>query len=113
MWLGLRRLNMHHSIHKTERDCHTQTLWFYSSEQQYKQTSSRPNYLIGHYQYGMKAEDNISGCFRGTESGFGNSITFNFSNYSESARIQVNIQLGSDKSIESVERTKYPLNFGY
>ena len=83
------------------------------SEQQYKQTSSRPNYLIGHYRYGMKAEDNISGCFRGTESGFGNPITFNFSNYSESARIQVNIQLGSDKSIESVERTKYPLNFGY
>ena len=83
------------------------------AEQQYKQTSSSPNYLIGHHRYGMKAEDNISGCFRSTESGFRNSIGFNFSNYSEAARIQVNIQLGSDKSIESVVRTKYSLYSGY
>ena len=82
------------------------------AEQQYKQTSSNPNFCIGHYRYAMNAEDKISGCFRTSESAFGNTISFDYSRYSDASNIKVNIHLTPDCRVESVGRIKYPINFG-
>ena len=82
------------------------------AEQQYKQTSSIPSYPIGHYKYGLKAEEKISGYFRTSESGALRCATLNSSNYREGYHIQVNIHLNLNNEIESVIRIKKPINFG-
>ena len=82
------------------------------AEQQYKQTSSSPSYPIGHYKYGLKAEEKISGYFRTSEYGALKCITVNSSNYKEGYHIQVNIHSNLNDEIESVIRIKKHINFG-
>ena len=74
------------------------------AEQQYKQTTENPNNLVGHFCYGLPAENSISGYYRLKDqiSGNGKIITIRQSNYEK--LISISLKLSDEGHIESVNR---------